>query len=89
MASHIPAGYAEDRLHRYLAHFTRDPANVSELDHDAISWATDEERRERQKKYCEVASDYYDLVSPLYEQGWYAVPSILTQACFSRTARAR
>ncbi|KAK3310710.1 S-adenosyl-L-methionine-dependent methyltransferase [Chaetomium strumarium] len=70
MTSHMPKGYAEDRLHRYLAHFTRDPSNFSNLDHEAIGWATDEERRERQKKYGEVASDYYDLVTPLYEQGW-------------------
>jgi 2-polyprenyl-3-methyl-5-hydroxy-6-metoxy-1,4-benzoquinol methylase len=74
MASHMPANYAEDRLHRYLAHWTRDPSNVSKLDVGAISWATEEERQEREKKYCEVASDYYDLVTPLYEQGWY-VPS--------------
>ncbi|AEO53833.1 hypothetical protein MYCTH_42269 [Thermothelomyces thermophilus ATCC 42464] len=70
MASHMPAGYAEDRLHRYLAHWTRDPSNVSKLDIAAITWATEEERRARQKKYCQVASDYYDLVTPLYEQGW-------------------
>ncbi|KAK4150268.1 S-adenosyl-L-methionine-dependent methyltransferase [Chaetomidium leptoderma] len=70
MASHMPSNYAEDRLHRYLAHWTRDPSNVAELDVGAISWATEEERRDRQKKYCEVASDYYDLVTPLYEQGW-------------------
>ncbi|KAK3300787.1 S-adenosyl-L-methionine-dependent methyltransferase [Chaetomium fimeti] len=70
MASHMPANYAEDRLHRYLAHWTRDPSNVSKLDVAAISWATDEERHERQKKYYQVGSDYYDLVTPLYEQGW-------------------
>ena len=70
MASHMPANYAEDRLHRYLAHWTRDPNNVRTLDLDAISWATEDERNERQKKYCEIGSDYYDLVTPLYEQGW-------------------
>lgn len=77
MASHLPASYAEDRLHRYLAHFTRDPSNVSKLDHAAIGFATEEERRERQKSYFAVASDYYDLVSPLYEQGWYVFASLL------------
>ena len=71
MASHMPANYGEDRLHRYLAHWNRDPSNVSKVDVAAISWATDEERRERQTKYYEVGSDYYDLVTPLYEQGWY------------------
>ncbi|KAK4044438.1 S-adenosyl-L-methionine-dependent methyltransferase [Parachaetomium inaequale] len=70
MASHMPANYAEDRLHLYLTHWTRDPSNVSTLDVGAISWATEEESREREKKYCEVASDYHDLVTPLYEQGW-------------------
>ncbi|KAL2176052.1 S-adenosyl-L-methionine-dependent methyltransferase [Thermothelomyces heterothallicus CBS 202.75] len=70
MASHMPAGYAEDSLYRYLAYWTRDPSNVSKLDIAAITWATEEERRARQKKYCQVASDYYDLVTPLYEQGW-------------------
>jgi hypothetical protein len=70
MASHMPANYAEDRLHRYLAHWTRDPNNVRTLDLDAISWATEEERNEREKKYCQIGSDYYDLVTPLYEQGW-------------------
>jgi len=70
MASHMPENYAEDRLHRYIAHWTRDPSNLSVLDVDAISWATEEERSERVKNYCEVASDYYDLVTPLYEQGW-------------------
>lgn len=71
MTSHMPENYAEDRLHRYLAHWTRDPSNVSKVDVAAISWATDEERRERQTKYYQVGSDYYDLVTPLYEQGWY------------------
>ncbi len=71
MASHMPENYAEDRLHRYLAHWTRDPNNVRTLDMEAISWATEEERDAREKKYNEVASDYYDLVTPLYEQGWY------------------
>ncbi|KAK4144911.1 S-adenosyl-L-methionine-dependent methyltransferase [Dichotomopilus funicola] len=70
MASHIPAGYAEDRLHRYLAHWTRDPSNVRKLDVDAISWSTADERLARQKNACQVGSDYYDLVTPLYEQGW-------------------
>lgn len=71
MASHIPAGYAEDRLHRYLAHWTRDPSNVRKLDVNAISWSTADERLARQKNACQVGSDYYDLVTPLYEQGWY------------------
>ncbi|KAL2193778.1 S-adenosyl-L-methionine-dependent methyltransferase [Corynascus similis CBS 632.67] len=69
MASHMPDNYAEDRLHRYLAHWTRD-SNVSKLDVAAITWASEEERRERQRKYFQVGSDYYDLVTPLYEQGW-------------------
>ncbi len=68
----MPENYAEDRLHRYLGHWTRDPSSVRTLDMGAISWATDEERDERATKYSDVASDYYDLVTPLYEQGWYA-----------------
>jgi hypothetical protein len=72
----MPAAYAEDRLHHYLAHWNRDPSNVSKIDVAAISWATDEERRERQTKYYEVGSDYYDLVTPLYEQGWYVYPKL-------------
>jgi hypothetical protein len=71
MASHMPENYAEDRLHRYLRHWTRDPNNVRTLDMGAISWATEEERKAREKNYNEVCSDYYDLVTPLYEQGWY------------------
>jgi hypothetical protein len=70
MASVFPADYAEDRLHRYLRHWNRDKSNLSELDFDAVGWATEEERRERQKNYCQVGSDYYDLVSPLYDRGW-------------------
>ncbi|KAJ4296157.1 Delta(24)-sterol C-methyltransferase [Collariella sp. IMI 366227] len=70
MASHFPNTVYEEVLRRYLSHFTRDPTNPSKLDVEAVSWATDEERRERQKKYCEIGSDYYDVVSPLYEMGW-------------------
>jgi hypothetical protein len=77
MASAFPADYAEDRLLRYLRHWNRDKSNLSEVDLDAVSWATDEERRERQKKYRQVDSDYYDLTSPLLEQGWYETHSSL------------
>lgn len=77
MASHMPDNYAEDRLHRYLAHWTRD-SNVSKLDVAAITWASEEELRERQRKYFQVGSDYYDLVTPLYEQGWYVCIGLLS-----------
>jgi len=77
MASHMPDNYAEHRLHRYLAYWTRD-SNLSKLDVAAITWASEEERRERQRKYCQVGSDYYDLVTPLYEQGWYVYIGLLS-----------
>ncbi|KAM7213988.1 S-adenosyl-L-methionine-dependent methyltransferase [Rhypophila decipiens] len=70
MSSHMPEGYGADRLRRYLAHFNRDRSALSSVDREAVAWATDEERLERQKKASEVTSDYYDLVTPLYEQGW-------------------
>jgi sterol 24-C-methyltransferase len=77
MASHMPDNYNETRLHRYLAHWNRDKNNLASVDVEAISWPTEEERRERMKNYDQVASDYYDLVSPLYEQGWYVtLPSL-------------
>ncbi|KAK4128980.1 S-adenosyl-L-methionine-dependent methyltransferase [Parathielavia appendiculata] len=42
---------------------------ASHLDRDAVEWATEEERRARQKKYDQVARDYYDLTPPILEQG--------------------
>ncbi|KAK0712309.1 S-adenosyl-L-methionine-dependent methyltransferase [Apiosordaria backusii] len=70
MSSHLPPHYTPALLHRYLSHFNRDPSNLNVIDHDAVGYATVEERAARAKKYNEVAYDYYDLVSPLYEQGW-------------------
>ncbi|KAK4180900.1 S-adenosyl-L-methionine-dependent methyltransferase, partial [Triangularia setosa] len=70
MSSHLPPNYNPALLHRYLSHFNRDPFKSNVIDHDAVGYATVEERAARAKKYNEVASEYYDLVSPLYEQGW-------------------
>ncbi|VBB74096.1 Putative SAM-dependent methyltransferases [Podospora comata] len=70
MSSHLPPNYTPALLHCYLSHFNRDPSQLNVIDHDAVGYATVEERAARAKKYNEVASDYYDLVSPLYEQGW-------------------
>ncbi|KAK4105934.1 S-adenosyl-L-methionine-dependent methyltransferase [Parathielavia hyrcaniae] len=71
MASHRPPNYNEVRLHNYVRHWNRTP-DLTVVDHDAVAWATEEERQERQKKYGQVARDYYDLTSPILEQGWFS-----------------
>ncbi|KAK0645378.1 S-adenosyl-L-methionine-dependent methyltransferase [Cercophora newfieldiana] len=70
MASLFPPGLAEARLHRYLVHWNRDPTQVREIDRDAITTPTEEERKARQAKFDQIGQDYYDVVTPMYEQGW-------------------
>lgn len=70
MATLFPPDFNEARLHRYLAHWSRDPNQVQKLDHEAISAPTEAERKARQVKFDEVCQDYYDVVTPMYEQGW-------------------
>lgn len=72
MGSPVPVGFQIDRdLNKFLAHYSRDPSKTNVIDVDCISWSTEAERQARQKKYCEVATDYYNLVSFAYEKGWY------------------
>ncbi|KAK4132716.1 S-adenosyl-L-methionine-dependent methyltransferase [Trichocladium antarcticum] len=71
MGSPVPVGFQINRdLNKFLAHYSRDPSKTNVIDVDCISWSTEAERQERQKKYCEVATDYYNLVSFAYEKGW-------------------
>lgn len=59
------------KLRRYLAHFKCDKSRLSKIDHEAMGWVMEEERKKRQEKSSEVTSDCYDLVTLVYEQGWY------------------
>lgn len=71
MATLYPEGYRVRRAARqYLSHWNRDKSQVSKVDYESITSATDQERRERAKNYNKIGSDYYDLVTPMYEQGW-------------------
>ncbi|KAK3687185.1 S-adenosyl-L-methionine-dependent methyltransferase [Podospora appendiculata] len=73
MASLLPEDYSLDRMRRYYAHFSPTPMTpTSKIRTDAatIGMTTEAARLERQRKAAQVAEDYYDLVSPMYENGW-------------------
>jgi ubiquinone/menaquinone biosynthesis C-methylase UbiE len=68
MASSVPVDYTYDRTKKYASHFSADA--FMSIDEVRITDVKDDERLERQKKAAQVASDYYDMVSPMYEKGW-------------------
>lgn len=70
MAALRPKDYSFDRMKKYAAHFSRDPSGAFSTDPATVSDVREEERLARQRKAAVVASDYYDLVTPLYEEGW-------------------
>lgn len=72
MATLIPENYSFDRVKKYAAHFSHDPSGALSDDPvaAAVTDVTEDERLARQRKAAAVASDYYDFVTPLYEQGW-------------------
>ena len=55
--------------------YARDQSKTAVIDYDAITWPTEEERRERERHYDEIAADFYHLVSQSYERGWCVLSS--------------
>lgn len=67
---HMPHDYNPEYLRRYLKYWNRDGNTLDVIDHEGVAWATEADRKERQKHFSIIAIYYYDLVAPLYEQGW-------------------
>jgi len=70
MATLVPEGYSLDLMKKYASHFLRPPHTTFSTSPSSVADAREPERLARQAKAAQVAEDYYNLVSPLYEQGW-------------------
>ncbi|KAK4232409.1 putative SAM-dependent methyltransferase [Podospora fimiseda] len=66
----MPHDYNPEYLRRYLKYWNRDESNLSVIDHEGVAWATEEQRKKRQKHYSIIAIYYYDFFTPFYEQEW-------------------
>jgi SAM-dependent methyltransferase len=71
MASLEPEGYSLERVKRYTSHFIHDPRTGHfVLDLSTLESTADNKKRALEQKAAKLAEDYYDFVSPMYEQGW-------------------
>ncbi|KAK4163154.1 putative SAM-dependent methyltransferase [Cladorrhinum sp. PSN259] len=69
----MPHDYNPEYLRRYLRYWNRPGfknGDLSVIDHEGVAFPSEEQRKERQKHFSIIAIYYYDLVAPLYEQGW-------------------
>jgi sterol 24-C-methyltransferase len=71
MANLEPEDHSLEHIKRYTSHFTHDPMTGHFLLNRAtLAGTTEDEKRAREQKAAKIAEDYYDFVSPLYENGW-------------------
>lgn len=71
MADIAPADYSSERVKRYNAHFIYNPRTRHfVLDPLTFHITTKDDKEARNQRAAKLAEDYYDFVSPMYEQGW-------------------
>ena len=71
MADLAPENYSLELVKRYNSHFVHDPRTGHfVLDPATLKTTTDDEKEARDQRAAKLAEEYYDFVSPMYEQGW-------------------
>ncbi|KAB5529017.1 S-adenosyl-L-methionine-dependent methyltransferase [Coniochaeta sp. 2T2.1] len=71
MADLAPENYSLEMVKRYNSHFIHDPrTGYFVLDPSTLQVTAKDEKTLREQRAAKLAEEYYDFVSPMYEQGW-------------------
>ncbi|OIW34669.1 S-adenosyl-L-methionine-dependent methyltransferase [Coniochaeta ligniaria NRRL 30616] len=71
MADLAPDDYSLERVKQNNSHFSHDPKTGHfVLDPSTLRTTTVDKKQARDQRAAKLAEEYYDFVSPMYEQGW-------------------